>query len=79
MSWWGFLMVSMDQQGHREHKLLSTLLPEMPLNPSKPCQEPTLPYAYPSEVMEDRSELIGVHDGSKGILVVKLRRVRKVS
>ena len=51
----------------------------MPPNPSKPCQEPTLPYAYPSEVMEDRSELIGVHDGSKGILVVKLRRVRNKS
>ena len=55
----GFLMVPMDLMGHREHELLRVLLSEMPLNPQKPCQEPTRPYAYPVGVVEDRSVLMG--------------------
>ena len=67
----------MDPQGQSEHKLLSTLLPEMPPNPSKPCQEPTRPYANLVGVVEDRSVLIGFPNafneptGSLGTIVVK--------
>ena len=35
-----FLVVPMDPEGHGEHLLLSTLLPEMALNPSKPVKTP---------------------------------------
>ena len=55
----GFLMVPMYPMGHREHELLRVLLSEMPLNPQKPCQEPTRPYAYPVGVVEDRSVQMG--------------------
>ena len=85
VSWWGFLMVSMDPQGHKKHQLLSTLLPEMPQNPPKLCQEPTRPYAYPVGVVEDRSVLMGVPDGlngptgSQGIIVVKQTPHRNAS
>ena len=54
-----FLGVQMDPQGYREHQLLGVLLPEMPLYPQKPCQEPTCPYASPVGVVEDRSVLMG--------------------
>ena len=55
----GFLIVCIGPMGHREHELLRVLLPEIPLNPWKPCQEPTRPYASPVGVVEDRSVLMG--------------------
>ena len=81
----GFLWVAINPQGHREHYLLSTVLPEMHPNPSKPCQEPTCPYAYPVGVVEDRSVLMGVPDGfngptgSQGTIVVKHSPPRNAS
>ena len=35
------------------------LVPEMPLKPSNPCQEPTCPYASLVGVVEDRCVLMG--------------------
>ena len=35
-----FLLVPMDPEGHGEHLLLSTLLPQMAPNPSKPVKTP---------------------------------------
>ena len=54
----GPLMVPKDPVGHMEQLLFSTLLPEMALNPSKPCQDYTCPYASSVGVVEDRSVLM---------------------